>query len=242
MKRRLAATAAACLAAGSLFAGCSATAPAGPSAPGGSGAPGASGGPATPGASVTIAIGTAAATGTTTPTAAPAPPTAAEVAAAEALLARHSLAGKTVEEVIGALAASAEKRPLALKAVVKPWVLELSDGTAQGSLPMPADRFYLAVAPFRNGNAACSFHDLSADQGELRGFAFHVVVADANNTPLVDADVTTGPNGFVGLWLPRDRQGLITGTVEGAAGQVGYSTRGTSPTCRSQLHLRPYQR
>jgi len=169
---------------------------------------------------VTIAIGTAAATGTPTPTAAPAPPTAAEVAAAEALLARHSLAGKTVEEVIGALAASAEKRPLALKAVVKPWVLELSDGTAQGSLPMPADRFYLAVAPFRNGNAACSFHDLSA----------------------VDADVTTGPNGFVGLWLPRDRQGLITGTVEGAAGQVGYSTRGTSPTCRSQLHLRPYQR
>ena len=237
MKRRLAATAAACLAAGSLFAGCSATAPAGRE-PAASGAPGA---PA-PAASVTIAIGTPSATGTPTPTAAPTTPSAAEVAAAEALLARHSLAGKTVEEVIGALAASAEKRPLALKAVVKPWVLELSDGTAQGSLPMPADRFYLAVAPFRNGNAACSFHDLSADQGELRGFAFHVVVADANNTPLVDADVTTGPNGFVGPWPPRHPPGPLPRPLQGAAGQVGYSTRGTSPTCRSQLHLRPYQR
>lgn len=240
MKRRLAATAAACLAAGSLFAGCSAPAPAGRE-PAASGAPGASGAPA-PAASVTIAIGTPSATGTPTPTAAPTTPSAAEVAAAEALLAQHGLAGQSVEKVVEALAASTEQRPLTLQAVVKPWVLELSDGTTKGALPLPADRFYLAVAPFRSGNATCSFHNLSTDRGELPNFAFHVVVADANNTPLVDADVTTGPNGFVGLWLPRDRQGLITGTVEGAAGQVGYSTRGTSPTCRSQLHLRPYQR
>nr|NLI51073.1 hypothetical protein [Propionibacterium sp.] len=233
------AAAVACLATGSLLAGCSAPADPGPSASAASGVSAASGAPA---ASVTIAIGTPRASGTPTPTTAPPPPTAAEVAAAEALLARHGLAGRSVEEVVGALAASTEKRPLTLQAVVKPWVLELSDGTTKGALPLPADRFYLAVAPYRNGNPPCSFHNLSADQGELPNFAFHVVVADANNTPLVDADVTTGPNGFVGFWLPRDRQGLITGTVEGAAGQVGYSTRGTSPTCRFQLPLRPYRR
>lgn len=204
-------------------------------------APSVSGGgsQAAPAASVSIEVGTPSArpSGSATPT--PAPPSDADRAAAEALLARHGLGGKSAEEAIAHLEASTDQRPLPLQAVVKPWVLELSDGQTKGALPLPADRFYLAVAPFKDGNPACTFHNLSADRGELPNFAFHVVIADANNVPLVDADVTTGANGFVGFWLPRDRRGLITGTIEGAAGQVDYGTRATSGTCRTQLHLRP---
>jgi len=222
-----------------LVAACSPATPTQP-APG----PSASGGaPTAPAASVTIVIGTPSArTGTPTASAAPTRPTDAETAAAQAVLARHGLGGKTVEEVIAALEASGDQRPLPLQAIVKPWVLELSDAQGAGSLPLPADRFYLALAPVKNSNPECTAHNLSADQGDRPNMAFHVVIADANNTPLVDADVTTGPNGFVGFWLPRDRKGLITGTVEGAAGQIAYSTGDRSATCRNQLYLQPYRR
>ncbi len=221
-----------------LLAACSPGSPAPAPAPSASG--GASGKPA---ASVPIVIGTPSAkAGTPTASAAPTRPSAAETAAAEAVLARHGLRGKTVEEVVAHLEASVDARPLPLQAVVKPWVLEVSDGEGRGALPLPDDRFYLALALVKNTNPACTFHNLATDQGDRPHTPFHVVIADANNTPLVDADVTTGPNGFVGFWLPRDRKGLITGTVDGAAGQIAYTTGGASPTCRNQLALQPYRR
>ena len=204
-------------------------------------------GPGTPGPSSAGPSSATSSPSLGTPTVAPSSPKSAtptgwttpamDDAATDALLAKHGLTGKSVEDVIAALESSTDKRPLALTAVVKQTVLELSDGTASGAMVLPADRFYLAVAPAKAGNKACTQHNLSVDQGELRNFAVHVVINDANNSPLVDADATTNANGFVGFWLPRDRKGLITMTAGSLSGQTSYATGPGSPTCRTGLTL-----
>lgn len=240
MHARLAAPAAALalvIAAG-LLGGCAgASTPGAPSDAPGAPSPGPSAG-ASDATTVPVVVGGVAPTQAPSTASTKPLPTATATDAAQALLARHGLAGKGVEEVIAALEASADKRPLALKAVVKPAVLELSDGAGAGQLPLPPDKFYLAVAPFRTGNPECTYHNLSADLAELRGQKVHVVINDANNSPLVDADVTLGANGFAGFWLPRDRHGLITITQGELAGQTDYSTRSTGATCRTQIRLK----
>lgn len=195
----------------------------------------------------TIAIATAAPAGTPTRGRSawmPPPPTVTwstpltDEAAAQALLARHGLGGKTAVQVVDALEASDAPRPLPLKVVVRPTRIELSDGAQTAKMALPGDSFYLAIAPFKQGNPECTYHNVSADLGELRGTKVHVVINNAANTPLVDADVTTHANGYAGFWLPRDQAGFITVTMDGLTGQTDYGTHPDSDTCQSQIHLK----
>src|SRR5699024_303443 len=73
--------------------------------------------------------------------------------------------------------------------------------------------------------------------GELQEEELAVRVEDASGTVLVDEARTTAPNGFLGLWLPRDRELALS--LAGAAGEATATLRtdAEAPTCVTTMQL-----
>lgn len=158
-------------------------------------------------------------------------------AAESALLAEHGLQGLSAVEIVDTLDASSTPRPLALGASVKARQVMLTNGVEEVVLDLPADKFYVSIAPFVDSTHECYFHSLGTCQGELTQEPVQVRIADAGGEVLVDAQVTTGANGFVGFWLPRDISGTIEVQHDGRSGSVDFTTDDDSPTCITTLQL-----
>lgn len=162
-------------------------------------------------------------------------------ASADALLAAHGLAGADARQVIDTLDAQpVAERPSDLIASVRPGQLLLSDGQGQEApLPMPTDAFYLSVAPYVSGTHECFFHSLTTCRGELANTPVHVTVTDdSTGRVLVEEDMSTFDNGFVGLWLPRGIEATLTISSDGRSATTGISTSGDEdPTCLTTLEL-----
>lgn len=178
-----------------------------------------------------LLVGCAAGVPSGPPAATPTP-----VAAAD-LLARNGLQGLSAEQVIDQLDASEADRTAGPVGSVRANELVLTDGQGQARLPMPADRFYLSIAPYLTATHDCFDHNLASCKGELAGKAVHVTVRDAAGATLVDRDVTTYASGFAGLWLPRGITGTLTVTHEGRSATAAIATGADDPTCLTTLRL-----
>ncbi|GIF10144.1 hypothetical protein Ate01nite_01760 [Actinoplanes teichomyceticus] len=188
-----------------------------------------------------LAMAGCAGAGDAAPVAGPARATATAAASAEAqpLLARYGLAGKSTVEVIDQLdRLDLQQRPAELKASVRAGELLISDGGQEHSLPIPADRFYLSVAPYLQQTHDCFFHAPTGCKGELAGKQVQVkIVNAADGTVLADESRTTFANGFVGLWLPRNITGTLQITSDGKTAESKISTGDDAPTCLTTLRL-----
>lgn len=164
-------------------------------------------------------------------------PTGASSASATALLARYRLSGDAVAVVEQLEQLGGSQRPRELKASVRPGELQLSDGDAKTSLPIPADRFYLSVAPYAKDTHECYFHSLTTCQGEMSERPVHLRILDATGDVLVDQETTTNANGFVGTWLPRGSSGTVEITTPQGSGTQPFATGAEDPTCMTTLRL-----
>ena len=160
-------------------------------------------------------------------------------AAASSFLRDHGMEHLDAVAVIDRLDRLAgEDRPVDLTASVRPGELQLSAGDDTAELPIPADRFYLSVAPYVDHTHECFYHSLTTCQGELIGKDVEVKVVDATTGEvLVDETRTTFANGFVGFWLPRDITGTIEVGYDGLTARAQISTGPDAPTCLTTLHL-----
>lgn len=158
--------------------------------------------------------------------------------AGTALLAEHGLEGKSAVQVIDELdRLPVDERPDDLMASVQADGLALSSGEEEVTLDIPADRFYVSVAPYAEDTHECYYHSLTTCMGELGGEQVDVTVTDDSGEVLVDEEMTAFDNGFVGLWLPRDITGTIEVEYDGKAGQVEFGTGKDDPTCVTTLQL-----
>lgn len=158
-------------------------------------------------------------------------------AESDALLREHGLEGVGTEEVVEQLDRTHEDRAAGLTSSVTYDEVVLTDGGTEAVLPMPEDRFYLAVAPWTSTTHECFHHSPSGCQGELAEEDFDVRVTDDAGAEILSGSMTSYENGFVGLWLPKD----ITGTLEissdaGTATQQ-FSTFADDPTCLTTMRL-----
>jgi hypothetical protein len=168
------------------------------------------------------------------------PPASSSVPAdAERLLARYGLAGMTAVEIIDHLDRLAvTERPADLRASVRPDKLVISAGAEEFTLDLPADRFYLSVAPYLDRTHECFYHSLTTCKGELAARDVVItVVAETSGKVLVDETRASFDNGFVGLWLPRDIEGTLRISYGGKAGETTIATGGKAPTCLTTLRL-----
>lgn len=153
----------------------------------------------------------------------------------QTMLAAHDLSGLTAEQVVERLDADPRARPLPLRGSVRPSEVILSDGKTETTLPI-GEKFYLSIAPYVKDTHNCFNHNVGTCKGEMAKQTVRVTITSGSET-LVDKDVETYANGFVGFWLPRNIEGTVTVTADGKKGSVPFATRADSATCLTTLKL-----
>lgn len=131
-----------------------------------------------------------------------------------------------------------DERPQDLYVSVRPDHLVVTADGEETTVPLPADEFYLSIAPYVDQTHECFHHSLTTCTGELGDEEVTVRVVDAaDGTVLVDETTRTHPNGFVGFWLPAGID--VEVTVEGDEGTATgtTSTNADDPTCLTTLRL-----
>lgn len=131
-----------------------------------------------------------------------------------------------------------EQRPLTVQASVRTDDVVFGDGEEEITVPIPGDLVYVSIAPYVEQTHPCHFHALGGCQGEMVGEEVHVRIVDHLGEVLVDEQVTTRANGFVGYWLPKDAHGTVTITQGELTGVAAFETGEGDPTCVTSLQLR----
>ncbi|MGA4507190.1 CueP family metal-binding protein [Propionibacteriaceae bacterium G1746] len=156
------------------------------------------------------------------------------------VLKRLGFTGKSGEQIVTELDQSANPRPFSFFASVRPDGLLLQDDQGSTVVPLPADKFYLSVAPYENRTHECHFHSLGTCNGELKDLPVQVKITAEDGTVLVDESTTTyAGNGFVGFWIPKGVKGNVTvTTTDGKTGTAPFSSLGTEDaTCMTTLKI-----
>ncbi|WP_166245293.1 CueP family metal-binding protein [Paenibacillus turpanensis] len=102
---------------------------------------------------------------------------------------------------------------------------------------LPKEEFFVSIAPYLNNTHPCATHSLTSCQGELTNQSFHVYIEDAKGKVVVDQTMKSEANGFIDLWLPRDKTYSITVKHNGKTVKSELSTFETDNTCISTLQL-----
>lgn len=162
----------------------------------------------------------------------------AAVGASADFLNAHDLAGMDSTEIIDYLdRLDRADRPTDFSASVRPEGLVLSSGQQEMAMDLPEGRFYLAVAPYLDQTHECFYHSLTTCQGELIGEDLDLRIVDHEGAVILDEEVTTFDNGFIGIWLPRDMRGTIDVSYNGLTGTTDFTTTSDAATCLTTLEL-----
>ncbi len=178
---------------------------------------------------------------------APAPaesaPTQSTAVQDNTLIADLGFAGMSAKDIITELdTLPVAQRSTELMASIRPDELVLMDaGKREAAVSMPADEFYVSVAPYVSQTHECHFHSLTTCLGELQNQDVDVTVTnDATGEVLLEDTLRTYDNGFVGLWLPRGIEATLTMGHGGKSATVPMSTRNADDaTCVTTAKLSP---
>lgn len=66
---------------------------------------------------------------------------------------------------------------------------------------------------------------------------FEVYIEDMEGNVVVDETIVSPANGFIDLWLPRDKEFLVTITHGGKKAEAKLSTFKGDPTCITTMRL-----
>ena len=159
----------------------------------------------------------------------------------EALLSDLGLAGLDARAIVDRLDAQPlAERPDDYSASVRPDTLVITDASQrETTLPMPADEFYVSIAPYETQTHECYFHSLTGCVGEIHNGEVDVLITDTSSGQvLIDESRTTFDNGFVGVWLPRDIDVQVTIGYDGKTATTELSTRSLEDaTCVTTMQL-----
>ncbi|MBM4764596.1 hypothetical protein GNT69_20275 [Bacillus sp. B15-48] len=74
-------------------------------------------------------------------------------------------------------------------------------------------------------------------QGEMVGEEFDVYIEDTDGTVIIDEAMKAQPNGFIDLWLPRDKNYRIIIAHDGKIVESEFSTFKNDGTCITTMQL-----
>ena len=153
-----------------------------------------------------------------------------------AFLEKYGLNGLSVEEIVYSLD-STKSDPGGLSASITGEYLVLYDNSEEIKLALPEDKFYLSFAPYITQTHPCGTHSLSSCQGELVNQTVNVIITDGKGKEIINSDMTTMENGFVGVWLPRNMNATVEVLYNGLSAQTAFTTFSESNTCLTTLPL-----
>lgn len=105
------------------------------------------------------------------------------------------------------------------------------------SYELPKDEFFVSIAPFVEQTHPCTYHSLTGCQGEMVKKEFDVYIEDEDGNVVVDEKVMSLANGFIDLWVPRDKKYHITIEHDGKQVQSEFSSYTEDPTCLTNMQL-----
>jgi len=150
--------------------------------------------------------------------------------AQEVFLESYGLAGMDIKEIVYQLDSQIDE-PRELVSSINGEKLSLSDGKTSVELDLPDDSFYLSFAPYENTTHPCAFHSLSSCRGELVNVPVYTTITDENGTIIIEEEMETMANGFIGVWLPKNIRATIEVSYNGKVASAPISTFTESETC-----------
>lgn len=155
----------------------------------------------------------------------------------ESLLEKYDLNDKSTEKLVEYLENRLDESS-SLSAIINGESLIIQDHKDQMTIDLENDLFYLSMAPYFDQTHPCGIHNLITCRGELKNESFNVLITDAlTQEIIVDKLMTSYNNGFIGVWLPKDRQLTIQITKDGYQATANISTSENSNTCLTTLKL-----
>ncbi|MCT2535168.1 CueP family metal-binding protein [Aquibacillus koreensis] len=102
---------------------------------------------------------------------------------------------------------------------------------------LPEDEFFVSIAPYVNNTHPCAIHSLTGCQGEMVEEEFDVYIEDTEGNVIVDETLTSLSNGFIDLWLPRDKNYQVTIEHDDRVVESELSTFENDNTCVTTMQL-----
>ena len=125
---------------------------------------------------------------------------------------RNGLSGLNVKEMVEKLERVDSERG-DFSASITSHKLILADAVSSYAFDLPEDEFYLSLAPYESKTHTCSIHSLVSCSGEKVEQTFFVNVKDSDTMEtILEGSFETSVKGFLGLWLPRDKNATISVT------------------------------
>lgn len=115
--------------------------------------------------------------------------------------------------------------------------LNVTDNGNETSLELPEEEFFVSIAPFVEETHPCAVHSLTGCQGELVEKEFNVHIQDEEGNVVVDETMTSLANGFVDLWLPRDKTFQVKIEYDGKTAESEISSSEGDNTCITTMQL-----
>lgn len=102
---------------------------------------------------------------------------------------------------------------------------------------LPENEFFLSIAPYIEETHPCAIHSLTGCQGEMTEKEFNVYIDDMDGNVMLDQALKSQSNGFIDLWLPRDKTYRITIEHDGKFAESEISTYENDNTCITTMQL-----
>ena len=102
---------------------------------------------------------------------------------------------------------------------------------------LPEDEFFVSIAPYITQTHPCTNHSLTSCQGEMINKEFDVTIKDTEGNVIVDEKMKTQANGFIDLWVARDKTFEISIEHEGKKVESTFSSFEKDGTCITTLQL-----
>ncbi|WP_054955228.1 CueP family metal-binding protein [Paenibacillus dakarensis] len=115
--------------------------------------------------------------------------------------------------------------------------LIVTDQGKETTFDLPEDEFFVSIAPFVESTHECAIHSLTGCQGELVEKSFDVFIQDEEGTVVMDETITSLENGFIDIWLPRDRTYQVKIEHDGKTAESEISTFKDDNTCITTMQL-----
>lgn len=150
-------------------------------------------------------------------------------------------ANESVEEEIGDIKEKVHEYSVGsfgdVTASITSHELIVTDNGKETSFDLPEDEFFVSIAPFVEYTHECAVHSLTGCQGELVEKDFDVYIEDEEGNVVMDETITSLENGFIDLWLPRDKKLQVKIEHDGKTVESEISTFEGDNTCITTMQL-----
>jgi Periplasmic copper-binding protein CueP len=96
---------------------------------------------------------------------------------------------------------------------------------------LPENEMYVAIAPYIESTHTCSTHYPSSCQGEMTEENFDIKIKEKDGETIFEDEKVTLKNGFFEIWIPRDKELIVSIEKDQRSAEVSLITGGESKTC-----------